>query len=115
MIYRQGDILLKSVSQLPKGIKKKNLILAYGEATGHCHQFIDSNIVAVYELENQNPYVYNNQIQQHMDSNQQFVEVFNDAELVHEEHNNLIILSGKYEVIRQREVDLTNEIRRIAD
>ena len=115
MIYRQGEILLKPIDQFPKGIKKKDLILAYGEATGHCHQFLDSNIIAVYELDSKNPYVYNNQVQEHMDLNQQFVEVFDDAALVHEEHNNIIIPSGKYEVIRQREVDLTNEIRRIMD
>lgn len=98
MIYRQGDILLKPIDQFPKNIKKKNLVLAYGEATGHCHQFLDTNVVAVYEV-----------------NQQQYVEVFNEVELHHEEHENLMIEKGKYEVIRQREVDLTNEIRRIAD
>lgn len=98
MLYRQGDILLKPIAQFPNGIKKKNLVLAYGEATGHCHQFMDSNIVSVFEL-----------------NQQQYVEISNNAELFHEEHDNLIIPKGKYEVIRQQEVDLTNELRRIED
>ena len=98
MIFRQGDILLKSIKQFPDNLKPKNLILAYGETTGHCHQFMDSNIVAVYDL-----------------SQQQYVEVFDDAELFHEEHDNLIIPQGKYEVRRQREIDLANEVRRVVD
>lgn len=99
MIYRQGDIALVPIKEIPKESKKKNLILAEGEATGHMHQFVDSINIAVYELN------------QH-----QFVEISSEIEdLVHNEHHTLHIPKGKYEVRQQREVDLTNEIRQVMD
>jgi len=99
MLYRQGDILLKPISQFPSNIfKKKDLIIAYGEITGHTHQFTDPNLVSVYEL-----------------NQQLFVEIEDTSELVHDEHNTLLIPQGKYEVIRQREVDLSEEIRKVMD
>lgn len=98
MLYRQGDILLKPIKSIPKDVKKKDLILALGEATGHMHQFIDPNLVSVYEL-----------------NAQQFVEVYEQAPLVHNEHDTLQIEKGIYEVVRQREVDLLNEIHKVID
>jgi hypothetical protein len=40
--FRQGDVYLFQVEKLPKNIETvkpvgKNHVLAYGEATGHCH------------------------------------------------------------------------------
>ena len=39
--YRQGDVLLRRVSQLPDGAVKSpktdRIVLAYGEVTGHAH------------------------------------------------------------------------------
>ena len=98
MIYRQGDIVLKTINEIPKNVKKKNLILAYGEATGHMHQFLDANLVTVYEL-----------------NQQQFVEGFQESNLVHNEHGTLQIPQGIYEVVQQREKDLTEEIRQVID
>lgn len=98
MIYRQGDILLKPIRIIPKRAKKKNLILAEGETTGHLHQFIDSVNVTCYEL-----------------NNQQYIDVINQSDLVHNEHDTLSINIGKYKCVRQREVDLSNEIRRVED
>ena len=98
MIYRQGDIVLKTINEIPKNVKKKNLILAYGEATGHMHQFLDANLVTVYEL-----------------NQQQFVEGFQESNLVHNEDGTLQIPQGIYEVVQQREKDLTEEIRQVID
>lgn len=43
MQIRQGDVLIISIDKLPVSEKLKpmgnNYILAYGEATGHCHAF----------------------------------------------------------------------------
>lgn len=37
--FRQGDVLLEEVFELPKDLKKaKNNVLAYGEITGHSHR-----------------------------------------------------------------------------
>lgn len=98
-IVRQGDILLKPIEEFPSNLKKKDLVLAYGEATGHMHQFIDPMAVSVFESL----------------SSQQFVDVIEDSMLTHQEHNDLLVPKGKYEVINQREVDLSEEIRRVID
>ncbi|MDH3324256.1 MAG: hypothetical protein OEL89_01305 [Candidatus Peregrinibacteria bacterium] len=98
MIYRQGDILLKPINSIPEEARKKNLVLAEGEVTGHYHQFVDPTIVSVYEV-----------------NEQQYVNVREKAELTHDEHHNLFIEKGVYEVVRQREVDLLNEVRQVMD
>lgn len=97
-LYRQGDVLLKPITEIPKNAKKKDLILAHGEVTGHCHQFVDASIVSVF--------LYNET---------QYVEVFHPAELIHDEHGKQLIHVGNYEVVRQREVDLSEEIRKVND
>ena len=98
MIYRQGDILLKPIEKIPKGVKKKDLVLAEGEVTGHMHQFTDPMNVSCYEL-----------------NGQQFVDVINTDVLIHNEHDTFSVDKGIYEIIQQREVDLSNEIRKVID
>jgi len=98
MIYRQGDVLLKSIQSIPSNAKRKNLVLAEGEITGHLHQFIDQANVSVYEA-----------------NNIQFVQVTMDSDLIHDEHETLIVAKGLYEVVQQQEVDLLNEIRKVID
>lgn len=39
MKYRQGDVVIKKVDSV-KGEKRQDLILAYGEVTGHRHEVI---------------------------------------------------------------------------
>jgi hypothetical protein len=88
-IYRQGDILLRKIKKLPNNLKPKNKILAYGEVTGHKHQFVDENAL-----------VFTNE------QNQQYVEVLGEpAMLKHEEHANILIPVGDYEVVNQQEFD----------
>lgn len=77
MKIRQGDVLLVKVDKLPKGLKEKDKILAYGEATGHKHQFISKAVTV------------------HIDANgNQFVNAIAPAQLVHEEHANVDIPKG---------------------
>ena len=95
---RQGDVLLRRISKLPNDLKEKNKILAYGEVTGHKHQF-NSEQVLVFEDEQRN----------------QFIDVKEKAELLHEEHKNVLVPKGKYEVFLQREYDLVVGIRSVTD
>lgn len=37
-MFRQGDLLIQKVSEMPKGKKLKTNLLALGEATGHHHK-----------------------------------------------------------------------------
>ena len=82
---RQGDILLQTRQEIPKGFKKsKDNILVYGESTGHKHVLQGGD---VYRDIN----------------NAMFLNIKDKALLVHEEHKPLSLSAGKYAVIRQRE------------
>ena len=96
--YRQGDLYIRKIGTLPKGLTRKDNILAYGEATGHRHQFLDSS-VEIYV----NP------------SGGQFISLDHDADLVHEEHDPLHLGAGHYQVLRQREFDAIEGLRQVRD
>ncbi|MHB1275790.1 MAG: hypothetical protein ACYCXQ_00850 [Candidatus Humimicrobiaceae bacterium] len=99
--YRHGDIYLKRIEDIPKGLNVKNItVLAEGEATGHLHQFM-SPVKAYTKTE---------------DIDARFLEIMSDVDLTHPEHNTIAIAPGKYEVHREQEFDyFTEEIRRVAD
>jgi hypothetical protein len=99
-IYRHGDVLLKQVAALPNKSKKlADKVLAYGEVTGHKHQFGDSALVDRY---------------QH--GEKLYLQVYQPVPLNHEEHNTLIIDPGVYEQITEREYDpFLESIRTVID
>lgn len=103
MIYAQGDIILEKIDKLPvKGLMKKDKILAYGEVTGHKHQF--------------QPELKTVQVFKDTTQETQFVDVQSDqAELCHEDHANIMIPKGVYEVRVQREVDMVEGVRQVMD
>jgi hypothetical protein len=91
---RQGDVLLTRVARIPAGAKEKvrdngRIVLAYGEATGHCHTIEDSlaapraALVEVDELT--------------------FLRVDEVSRVVHEEHDPITLEPGNYRITRQRE------------
>ena len=53
-LYRQGDVLFKRITRLPKGERKKreNATVAYGESTGHSHALAveDREVAEVLEI-----------------------------------------------------------------
>lgn len=104
-MYRQGDVLIVSVSELPSDLdqvarENGRVVLAHGEATGHAHAikdkraalFRDPKLAAV------------------------FMHVTGDSPvaLEHDEHDTIVIPPGNYQVIRQREYS-PEEIRNVAD
>ena len=99
-MYRHGDLLIKPVAALPDGAalqpRKGDLILAEGEATGHAHR-IASPDVLLWEAEGQ-----------------RYIEVAEPALLTHEEHHQILLAPGYYEVVRQR-VYTPEEVRLVAD
>lgn len=81
-----------------KNLVKKDNVLARGETTGHSHR-IEGNASVMMDV-----------------NGNQFVEVFEDSRLLHEEHHEQEIEKGKYEVIIQREVDLVDEtVKQVTD
>lgn len=86
MTVRQGDLLIIKVKEIPQGaIKRENMVLAEGEATGHMHE-LDSG--EVYE---KNGILYFK------------VSEGNIAILNHPEHKAITFEPGDYKVVRQRE------------
>lgn len=98
LMYRQGDILLKKIKKTELGTKtgEHEKVLAEGEVTGHKH--IMRGSCAFYEKDGK--------VQ---------VQVEREAELTHEEHATIMIPRGTYRVVRQREVNLLGEIRKVSD
>lgn len=96
-IYRQGDVLLVRIAELPKEATRKDNIVAFGETTGHKHQFDEGAVV--YKTA----------------SGQQVVQIQKTAILQHEEHKHLTIPKGIYEIRIQREFDVAAETRRVMD
>jgi hypothetical protein len=103
-IYRQGDVLIVSVNELPVDldpVERENgrVVLAHGEVTGHAHTikaagtalFRDPKLMAV------------------------FMTVTGDlVALEHDEHDTITLPPGNYRIIRQREYT-PEAIRNVAD
>lgn len=89
---RQGDVLLVKLEAKPAGESRKiardeqgRVVLAHGEATGHAHAINDPGAFL---------YQFGDQI---------VLEMKQGGTLRHEEHENIELDAGYYEVIRQRE------------
>lgn len=96
-LIRQGDVLLKRIDSIPKGMKKEDkCILAYGEVTGHKHQILEYGTLFKKD-------------------NRSFLEMKDNGILKHEEHAALNIPKGCYEVVIQREFDLLGQVRQVMD
>jgi hypothetical protein len=92
-MYRQGDVLIRPVDRVPKGLKKVPLesgrvILAHGEATGHAHAVLGDVEFLAADL-------------QEMEG--RFLRVEQEAQVVHDEHDTVTLPPGDYEIVRQRE------------
>lgn len=96
-MYRQGDILIVKMPQLPpqrKGLETR--IVAHGELTGHNHRI--EGEAQLYADDRNNLWIHAQQ----------------PFDLVHDEHDAIHIPEGVYYVIRQREYD-EGEIRYVRD
>lgn len=96
-MYRQGDLLIVKINDLPQGLEIKDNILAYEEATGHKHQLVGQVQLFRDKIDNQ------------------YFEVKEISRLVHEEHADVELISGFFKVIRQREYDMTDSISFVMD
>lgn len=95
-LFRQGDILLRKVDRLPADAKRiDDLVLARGEATGHSHRLEGGRVFRT-------------------GNGQLLVQVEEEAKLVHEEHRQIQIPQGTYEVVRQTEYNPIAE-RQVSD
>lgn len=100
---QHGDVLLLGIAKLPTGAKriesKDQIVLAQGEATGHAHTISPPNGAALFEF-----------------NEQRYLQVWENVKLRHQEHYEIDISPGIYEIGRVREVDpFEDEIRVVKD
>lgn len=98
--YRQGDVLIVPVSEIPTGlVKTKKVTLALGEVTGHHHTIFDGAVG-------------------YASTDTALAEYFEvkgtKAELTHQEHSTIEIPSGTYRNVRQTEYS-PSQLRNVAD
>jgi hypothetical protein len=91
--YRQGDVLLCAIDRIPPEAKPvptngDRVIVALGELTGHAHAFAAAEA----------------QLLQEKSSRRSFLVIGEGgARLCHEEHEPILVPTGRYELRRQRE------------
>lgn len=94
---RQGDILFKQVTDEPKQVEAKKLVIAEGEVTGHHHVLLaetDSVILGDRTL----------------------FTVRGKAKLVHPEHDTIEFSTGTYMVINEREYNyVEKQLEKVRD
>lgn len=93
-LWRQGDVLIETVDALPEGaLRRKGLLLAAGEVTGHRHRIERQRDACLYtwrEPGTARPLL--------------FLEVLRDtADVIHPEHDTITLPRGLYRVWQQRE------------
>jgi hypothetical protein len=118
-IYRQGDVLLIRVKELPKrGLKEapldnNRIVLAYGEVTGHAHAIALPAPVAGVEKGKELAVPKKTAVLWDAGA-ERFLQVLEKTSLRHEEHAPIPIEPGIYKVVRQREYD-PEQNRMVAD
>mgnify|MGYP001194377499 CR=1 FL=1 len=97
LIARQGDIGIIKVDELPKDaiLRKNNMIIAHSDLTGHSQRIQESKL-----------YDFNGKI---------FTKVLSSAVLIHDEHEQIKLKKGIYELRPQREQTLLDEVRQVSD
>lgn len=100
---QHGDVLIET-SKIPDGAQRRNgaIILAEGEVTGHAHRVSCPEGVEAELLEL---------------GDKLFLRIMGgDASVVHEEHKEITIPEGEYEISRVQEYDhFAEEARTVAD
>jgi hypothetical protein len=88
-MWRQGDVLIQRVDDLPEFcVRKADLILAEGEASGHMHRVADLDSAELFMGQ----------------GGDLFLKVTAEAAtIVHDEHGPITLQRGTYRVWKQRE------------
>ncbi len=95
-IYRQGDVLIVATDSIPTNatpVARENgrIVLAHGEVTGHCHAIDADELAATFLTADMDEMA------------DRFLRVEREVQVVHDEHDAIILPPGEYVVRRQRE------------
>jgi len=98
--YQQGDVLFIPRNDIPKDVVvKTDKIVAEGEATGHMHEVIDDDATVFVDKDGSI-----------------FLSAPKGASVTHQEHHQINIPAGEYDIKIVREYDpLEDEIRSVKD
>jgi len=104
-LYRHGDILLKKVSVAPKAarevVRGQRYVVAEGEVTGHFHELTCPEATGIRVLEHEM---------------RRYLELSDTCQLRHQEHHELRIEPGVYEIVTEREWDYADEeMKKVVD
>ena len=95
-LYRNGDLLIRQIDKLPKGLKKLDTnILAEGQFTGHNHKIVAEPIDLTIYTDNEGKKYFN---------------LNKDSDLTHQEHKTIKIKKGLYELVIEQEFDPFQEV-----
>lgn len=119
MQYRQGDCLLIPVNSIPADRTKSatgKTVLALGEVTGHHHRFEHGDRVTAFWKEGDDNVMAGGTALRGNATHVEYIRVpAPGADLVHEEHSTIHVPGGDYLVTRQREYDMMQGVRAVAD
>lgn len=127
--FRQGDVYLFQVDELPVNMEpsepvKENHVLAYGEATGHCHAIKKEDCELFVANENLYDLARKYGVTDPRAVTHGLRIVVNNTKLLHGtpsrgfsdyDHTPIELPDGCYIVLRPREYDDSDEFRAIAD
>lgn len=103
MLLQQGDVLIRSTTCVPKGKRverrDRGYILVEGEVTGHAHCINDEIDLILEEA-----------------SNKMFMKNDKSVAITHEEHGNVEIPAGSWEIGIVKEYDhFAEEAKQVSD
>lgn len=123
-MFRQGDVLVIYVEQLPANAKKRarengRVVLAHGEITGHAHAITERKCVhydAPDAVSAAQALLKSVGLEREItpENSPSFLELEVETPLEHEEHGTINLPAGKAVVLRQREY-APEQIRQVAD
>ena len=104
---RQGDVMLVRVDTIPTDAApckvKGDVILAFGEVTGHAHRLASGTVAPFAKGGVWSP------------TAERYIQALEGAKLTHEEHGAIALEPGNYRVIQQREYVPGALARNVAD
>lgn len=114
IMYRQGDVFIEKIAELPKGVEPEEpmagyedkVVLAFGEVTGHHHR--------IRRGSKKNPAVrafrMSSTSRSDAEQDRRFIEIVRRGRVEHEEHTAISLEPGVYEISIQREYDPEGDV-----
>lgn len=115
--YRQGDVLIECITEIPKQIKPqrlKRVVLAHGEVTGHAHELRSAKSGRISAAVATDQFRLAGDMDDLRGLQSMALAVDSPDEIVHQEHAPISLKKGVHRVTRQREYS-PEAIRNVAD